>query len=274
MSDRSRGRRSHAHAAPDGWCNPPPRPSSRHGRGRQNVPDVPGGPGQGPACPSCPTPGGGGTYCGGCGLAPSGWRRRISRPSLSTPGAGTGLPSARRRCPTASPRVRTPPTRSPPCSRPRCSRRCDCRRRRYRCRHCALPASPAARMRSVTPRGLGRGRVGREAGVASCRAARASGRCGCLGTGREAGLSQHRRRCVPLSGLRAAHRLRLLAGFSLRPGRVGPSVVRRVPGCGSDHRARRQDGGADLVPPLPVAPQWRRVSCCEPRVCSYSCPDC
>ena len=125
---------------------------------RQNVPGGPRGPGPGLAFPGCPTPGGGGTYCGGCGLAPSGWRRRISRPSLSTPGAGTEPPSARRQCPAASPRVRPPPTRSPPRSRPRWSRRCYCRRRR--CRHCALPASPAARMRSVTPRGLGRGRVG------------------------------------------------------------------------------------------------------------------
>lgn len=136
----------------------------------------PRGSDSGLAFPSCPTPGGGGTYCGGCGLAPSGWRRRISRPSLSTPGAGTEPPSARRQCPAASPRVRPPPTRSPPRLRPRCSRRCYCRRRR--CRHCALPASPAARMRFVTPRGLGCGRVGQEAGVASCAAARVRGRCG------------------------------------------------------------------------------------------------
>lgn len=109
-----------------------------------------------------PTPGGGGTYCGGCGLAPSGWRRRISRPSRSTPGAGIEPPSARRRSPAISPRVRPPPTRSPPRWCPRWSGRCYCRR--CRCRHCALPASPAARMRSVTPRSPGCGRAGPEAG--------------------------------------------------------------------------------------------------------------
>lgn len=111
-----------------------------------------------------PTPGGGGTYCGGCGLAPSGWRRRISRPSRSTPGAGTEPPSARRRSPAISPRVRPPPTRSPPRWCPRSRGRCYCRR--CRCRHCALPASPAARMRSVTPRSPGCGRAGPEAGEA------------------------------------------------------------------------------------------------------------
>lgn len=116
---------------------------------RHNVPDSPGGSSPGPAYPSWPTLGGGGTYCGGCGLAPSGWRRRISRPSLSTPGAGPESPSVRRRCQAVFPRVRPPPTRSPPRWRPRWSCRFYCRRRR--CRHCALPASPAARMRSVTP---------------------------------------------------------------------------------------------------------------------------
>lgn len=147
--------------------------------GRQSVTDGPGGPSPGLAWPSCPTSGGGGTYCGDCGLAPSGWRRRISRPSLSTPGAGTKPPSARRQCPEASPRVRPPPTRSPPRSRPRCSLRSDCCRRR--CRHCALPASPAARMRSMTPRGLGCGGVGPEARVAWCPAACAGGCCGRCG---------------------------------------------------------------------------------------------
>lgn len=165
-SDRSRGRRPQTHAVQDSWCNRAQTPSSRRrGAGRTfRTVTGEGGTASRPGPSPWPTPGGGGTYCGGCGLAPSGWRRRISRPSRSTPGAGTEPPSARRRSPAISPRVRPPPTRSPPRWCPRSRGRCYCRR--CRCRHCALPASPAARMRSVTPRSPGCGRAGPEAGEA------------------------------------------------------------------------------------------------------------
>lgn len=231
MSDRSRGTRSQAHAVRDCWCNPGPKPSSRHGGGgARERSGQPGGLRPGLACPSCPTPSGGGTYCRDCGLAPSGWRRRISRPSLSTPGAGTEPPSARRRCPAASPRVRPPPTRSPARWRPRCCRRCDCRRRR--CRHCALPASPAARMRSVTPGGLGCGWVGPEAGVAPSPAAPAGGCCGCRRPverpGRVSAAAAAPAAPCPLMGPRAA---------KPPPCSVRPAARRRGPGCGGS-RAR------------------------------------
>lgn len=213
---------------------------------RQNVPVGPGGPGPGLACPSCPTPGGGGTYCGDCGLAPSGWRRRISRPSLSTPGAGTEPPSARRRCLAASPRVRPPPTRSPPRSRPHCCRRCDCRR--HRCRHCALPASPAARMRFVTPRGLGCGWVGPQAGVAWGPAARAGCFGGCWGRAGRRGTVSGGAAASPFMKSRAAHRLFCWVCSAARRG--APWRFRVL--CLAAVLVTQRGGGK--VPPLPVAP--------------------
>lgn len=230
----------------DDWCHPARKPSS--GQGGGHLPDGPGEPGRGLACPSGPTPGGGGTYCEGCGLAPSGWRRRISRPSLGTPGAGTGPPSARRRCPAASPRVRPPPTRSPPRSRPRCCRRCECRR--HRCRHCALPACPATRMRSVMQRGPGCGWVGPRAGVAWSSAARAGRAAAAPGDPRlgEAGSARPPLRCVPGWGLG-------LHAASLRGvprGQAGWAPARAWLRLRSP-RARWRDGGAGLVPPLLVA---------------------
>lgn len=149
------------HGVPNSRCNRAATPSSRR-RGTDRTFRIVGGTASRPGPALWPTPGGGGTYCGGCGLAPSGWRRRISRPSRSTPGAGTEPPSARRQSLAVSPRVRPPPTRSPSRWRPRSSGRCYCRRCHRR--QCALPASPAARMRSVTPRSPGCGQAGPEAG--------------------------------------------------------------------------------------------------------------
>ena len=40
----------------------------------------------------------------------------------------------------------------------------------------------------------------------------------------------------------AAHRL--LAGFALRPGEVGPDAFGRAPGCGSGHPARWREGSS------------------------------